>query len=313
MSDSLSQRVLRDYRKELFDFIDRSSNSPEPSLSRDNDAYHSVVAAAFREFSNLERNYLLNLSDNDARLITIPQGQPSPHISFQELAASICRHHVEFLLTLKGINPCMGVWSHSNEAHHVIIGLLLKCLVPVVKRYELHKYGFELRDASLLEPSKDPFPSSLQSGCIFVDKNSSLFPEANTILESDNYEVVNLHYGLANYNESVVVARTKKEFLSYQDRSRRALGVPICCPRQDSVSWIWYSDERERKYLTTILGADHRCPVIGFGYTDGPAGILKMGRFWNHFKICRDAMKSVGSELHCWWGTEALEGRVRLG
>ncbi|KAF8848468.1 hypothetical protein BDZ45DRAFT_753785 [Acephala macrosclerotiorum] len=74
--------------------------------------YDEVVKKAFQEYTRSEREFLLNLSEADAKALI-----PRPSLWNEGLNLRIAtqqRHHVEILLTLKGIKPCTSIHHHLN-------------------------------------------------------------------------------------------------------------------------------------------------------------------------------------------------------
>lgn len=62
--------------------------------------------------------------------------------------ATYMRNHVEFLLVLRGVKPCVyfmkGSDSHEVPNAPVFSRIVLDALLPIMQRFDLWSYGFEL-------------------------------------------------------------------------------------------------------------------------------------------------------------------------
>lgn len=129
-------------KHELRDFVrilDNPSNTPVTiTRPRDESFPANIVNQAFSVYRDAERQFLLDLEHDTVRNL-YPQGpEPKCH------AVAHLRHHVELLLTLKGMKPCVPFVSPKPTGIATMDNMVLRCLVPLMEQFDLESYGFKL-------------------------------------------------------------------------------------------------------------------------------------------------------------------------
>jgi hypothetical protein len=77
-----------------------------------------ITPAEFFELNfwiSVEREFFLSLSLADCKALTVNPDIPETYLNMS--VACHQRHHVEILLTLKGLKPCTGI--HHHTATHI--------------------------------------------------------------------------------------------------------------------------------------------------------------------------------------------------
>ncbi|KAK7699818.1 hypothetical protein SLS64_011430 [Diaporthe eres] len=129
--------------------LDQNPITDRPSTSagekqRDDGNFDRAVEEAFKEFRDKEREITLKSSKGcyvGERKISRKQGKPGN--KFWMCAAHL-RHHLEFLLVLKGLKPCLLLVKYRPENEPLFSTVVLDCLVPVMDRFDLWSYGFSI-------------------------------------------------------------------------------------------------------------------------------------------------------------------------
>lgn len=154
---------------------DNTPDSPSSPKPRDEN-FDMVVREFFRLYRNVERNYLLSLKrqfkrqvrTGPNRRVTRPPAFPVTHL----------RHHIEVLLTLRGVNPATVFRkAHDNDAvARVLTGVVLQCLAPMFEISKFESYGFRLH--YIAESSSLGFGGRW----VFADSESPRWPLVRDLL-----------------------------------------------------------------------------------------------------------------------------------
>ncbi len=265
------------------------STSSTAHKARDT-SYDQIVKSAFQEFTRLEREFLLALPPSDCKALGVDGDRANIQV------ASHMRHHVEFLLTLKGIKPCMIIYHGRDTV--VFTRLVHQVLKPLVDKYNLEEYGFTLRQVpnlTLMEMGRPQPDKFFKDGWLFADTlalssnswtptsvtgNTSLWPEMQNV-----------------FLASTTILVTHQEFNEYQNLIGKLLGYPVRLPRKSDENEILYMDETERHALIRETGDENICCVPGFQYFDDKGTESTWRGCLVHYLRCIEVMKGVGSDL----------------
>ncbi|KAK0118378.1 hypothetical protein ONS95_012667 [Cadophora gregata] len=255
----------------------------DPEVLKPRDAaFDEMLKEAFQELTRFEREFYLGLSKADAKVL-----MPVPGINPKDMPfmiASSQRHYVEILLTLKGIKPCTVIFHpYATEIYTRLVNEVLK---PVIKKYKLKTYGFELRQvdhATMIEMGRPEPDMFWRGGWIFADILSPLWRDIQGIF----FTPTEIHI----FSEECDI---------YQDKLCKVFGYPVRgFPRQEEgINRVQYMDETECGELAKVGGkSEDEVEVIGFEYEDDDGDEERWMKCLIHFESCQRAMKSVGSRL----------------
>ncbi|KAL2061516.1 hypothetical protein VTL71DRAFT_6893 [Oculimacula yallundae] len=251
------------------------------SLKPRDAAFHEVIKEAAQEFTKLEREFLMGLSKEDAKALI-----PVPGIKVAELPLKVTcqqRHYVEFLLTLKGIKPCTVIFHPFDT--QVFTRLANEVLKPIMKKYKLRSFGFELRQIehpTMIDMGRPKSDTFWRGGWFFAD-----------IISPHWSEIQNL------YCSPTPIDVSRSDIDTYQDRICKILGYPVNgYPRQENFNRVCYMDETECQELARLTGkSEDVIEVIGLEYEDDDGDEERWMRCLIHFESCKRAMASVGRNL----------------
>ncbi|KAG8164028.1 hypothetical protein KVR01_005946 [Diaporthe batatas] len=131
-------------KSKLRDFLrsrDEPANAPVADTKpRDDDFITHMACPIFHHLREAEREYLLNL-DNASIIATSP-----PHSDSGGRCHPVAhlRHHLVVLLVLLGFRPCALFLSTKVEGIATMSEMVLRCLVPLMEKFDLESYGFKL-------------------------------------------------------------------------------------------------------------------------------------------------------------------------
>lgn len=114
------------------------------ALKPRDETFMEVTKQVVIAFRDAEREYLKNLDKEIvAKICESPDGNPDGAVGMH---MAHLRHYLHVLLTLKGLKPAtlFFVGHHSFCATQAINGVVIKCLVPLLERYDIESYGFKL-------------------------------------------------------------------------------------------------------------------------------------------------------------------------
>lgn len=135
---------MRFEKHELRDFVrslDESTDQPVAAdiKRRDNEFFmENVTEQAFTALREAEREFLLNLDHDSITKMHNPSDSPKCH------PVAHLRHHLQVLLVLKGIQPCVPFVSPKETGTGVMDAMVLRCLMPIMEQLDLESYGFRL-------------------------------------------------------------------------------------------------------------------------------------------------------------------------
>ncbi|KAG4416919.1 hypothetical protein IFR04_009929 [Cadophora malorum] len=199
------------------------------SLKPRDDAFEEILKEVFSDLTRLEREFYLGLSKADAKALMPVPGISSKDMPF--MIAAQMRHYVEIFLTLKGIKSCTIIWHPF--ATEIFTRLVTEVFKPIIKKYKLKTYGFELRQidhATMVEMGRPQPDAFWRGGWIFGDVLSPLWRDIQGIF----FTPTQIH-----------IARHEHD--TYQDHLCKVFGYPVPgFPRQKTgFNRVCYMDETE--------------------------------------------------------------------
>lgn len=133
---------MRIQKHELRDFVrslDEPTDQPAAAIKpRDDSFMKNVAEQAFTTLREAEREFLLNLDHDSITKMHNPGDSPKCH------PVAHLRYHLQVLLALKGIQPCVPFVSPKETGTVVMNAMVLRCLVPLMEQLDLESYGFRL-------------------------------------------------------------------------------------------------------------------------------------------------------------------------
>lgn len=134
---------MRVEKHELRDFVrslDSPTDPPNATIKpRDESFAKNVPDQAFTVLREAQREFLLNLDRGSIAKIHNPSDfSPKCH------PVAHLRHHLQVLLALKEIQPCVPFVSPKETGTVVMNEMVFRCLVPVMEQLDLESYGFRL-------------------------------------------------------------------------------------------------------------------------------------------------------------------------
>lgn len=131
----VEKHELRDFVRSLDEPTDPSNAAIKP---RDESFMINVADQAFHMLREAQREFLLNLDRDTVTKMHNPGDSSKCH------PVAHLRHHLQVLLALKGIQPCVPFVSPKETGTVVLNEMVLRCLVPVMEQLDLESYGFRL-------------------------------------------------------------------------------------------------------------------------------------------------------------------------
>lgn len=136
----VEKHELRDFVRSLEEPTNQPVAAPKP---RDESFMTNVAEQAFIMLREAEREFLLNLDRESMTKMYNPGGLPKCH------PVAHLRHHLQVLLALKEVQPCVPFVSPGDTGTAVMNAMVLRCLVPVMEQLDLESCGFRLLCRSL--------------------------------------------------------------------------------------------------------------------------------------------------------------------
>lgn len=131
----VEKHELRDFVRSLDEPTDQQVAVIKP---RDESFMKNVAEQAFTTLREAEREFLLNLDHDSITKMHNPSDSPKCH------PVAHLRYHLQVLLALKGIQPCVPFVSPKETGTVVMNAMVLRCLLPVMEQLDLESYGFRL-------------------------------------------------------------------------------------------------------------------------------------------------------------------------
>lgn len=213
--------------------------APSVALKPRDETFEEATKQFFVAFQAWEREYLLGLDSEmnekvrtgaDGKLIDSSTTFPLAHL----------RHHVEVLLTLKGVNPSAVLCKshHDDSLTNVITGVVLKCLVPLLDAFAIESYGFRLRYLPADVLTAGPRARARKGNWVLADTLSPKWPLVRDLFFKDDRPAgrrvpARLVAAALGYPVDLRGGRAKCEVKLYDDTEERILkGMveeKVCC------------------------------------------------------------------------------------
>jgi hypothetical protein len=198
------------------------------------------------------------------------------------IGAAHLRHHLEILLVLKGVKPCVLFTKYAAENGPLFSTVVIDCLVPIMDRLDLWSYGFSI--------------SYMSGEWVFYDARSPKMPLINKAF---------LTHPSVKKTDRVTYPERGLGFPGISDiETAQALGYPAPFDDWQSGRYVTIRDATELEVLASAgWPEDQRCCVQGMAFTC-PAGDESVWKKVLDFhRHCEEAAKSVGTELVLFTGT----------
>lgn len=193
------------------------------------------------------------------------------------MGAAHLRHHLEFLLVLKGIRPCMLFMKYAPQNVTIFSTVVIDCLVPIMDRLNLWSYGFRV--------------SFMSDEWTFYDSRSTMMPQITKVF---------LTHPTAKDLDPT--SYPEDHFWGVGDSEiAMALGYPVAFDNALNGGSVHIRDTTEMDVLESRGWTDDPCCVQGmiFNCPQGEAmspenDPLKVLMFYYR---CEQAARSVGTQL----------------
>lgn len=221
-------------------------------------------------FRELERQFLLNVSVGPLRHDNTTTDK------WWEAAAHL-RHHVEFLLVLKGLKPCVLFCKNSLENTSVFSTVIMDILIPIMNQLNLWSYGFRISFESC--------------EWVFYDTRSSLLPQITKIFLTDYTSKK------VNRTGAYPAADSDKRYLVDHLEVAHALGYPIRSDASDAGFSVNIQDVTEMDVLESAGRPLPHCCVYGMGFLSPEGNEDDWIKILKHYHSCAEAARKFGTEL----------------
>lgn len=131
----VEKHELRDFVRSLDETTDGPIVSAKP---RDEFLQTNTADQVFVLLREAEREFLINLDRDSVTKMHNPSDSPKCH------PVAHLRHHLQVLLVLMGVKPCVPFVSPKGTGTAVMGEMVLRCLVPLMEQFDLESYGFKL-------------------------------------------------------------------------------------------------------------------------------------------------------------------------
>lgn len=177
------------------------------------------------------------------------------------MCAAHLRHHLEFLLVLKGLKPCLLFVKYAAENKPLFSTVVIDCMVPVMDRFDLWSYGFSI---------------SFHTGSwVFYDTRS---PKVSLVKE-----VFLTHHDGPGVPDKAVA---------------EALGYPIHFDNWQSGRFVTMRDATEREVLVSSgWPKEDSCCVQGMSFTCPEGDETVWMEVLDVYHRYRRAARGLGTEL----------------
>ncbi|KAH8747080.1 hypothetical protein F5883DRAFT_529081 [Diaporthe sp. PMI_573] len=244
--------------------------SPGDEKQRGDSDFERFTHAAFNTFRELERRFLLNVPVGPLRhddTTTNKWWNGAAHL----------RHHVEFLLVLKGIKPCVLFSKNKPENTSIFSTVIIDILVPIMNQVGLWSYGFKI---------------SFECGeWVFYDARSSLLPQIKRIFLID-YTSKKVDKTGAYPDED-----SENRYLVPHLAVAHALGYPIRSEAFSNSFFIKIQDETEMDVLESRGWPYPHCCVYGTGFGSPVGNDADWIKILTYYHTCEKAAQTVGTTL----------------
>lgn len=131
----VEKHELRDFVRSLDEMAELPIAAPKP---RDESFQTNAANKVFILLREAEREFLINLGHDSVTKMHNPSDSPKCH------PVAHLRHHLQVLLVLLGVKPCVPFVSPKGTGTAVMGEMVLRCLVPLMEQFDLESYGFRL-------------------------------------------------------------------------------------------------------------------------------------------------------------------------
>lgn len=131
----VEKHELRDFVRSLDEMAELPIAAPKP---RDESFQTNTANEVFILLREAEREFLINLGHDSVTKMHKPSDSPKCH------PIAHLRHHLQVLLVLLGVKPCVPFVSPKGTGTAVMGEMVLRCLVPLMEQFDLESYGFRL-------------------------------------------------------------------------------------------------------------------------------------------------------------------------
>lgn len=126
--------------RDLIRSRDEPTNTPVVATKpRDQTFTTGTAYPIFHLLCEAEREYLLNLDNASTAKIN-----PCHSATGRCHPVAHVRQHLVVLLVLLGFRPCHPFVSPSDEGNAIMSEMVIRCLVPLMEKFDLESYGFRL-------------------------------------------------------------------------------------------------------------------------------------------------------------------------
>lgn len=195
------------------------------------------------------------------------------------IGAAHLRHHLELLLVLKGVKPCVLFVKYADSNSPLFSTVIIDCLVPIMDRFDLWSYGFGI---------------SVQSReWVFYDARSPQMPLIKKAFLTH-----------PSVKRKDPVAYPEKHYPMICDHdTAQALGYPVPFNGYQSGHFVTIRDNTELRVLAAAGWPDGQvCCVPGMQFTcpTGDESVWK--KVVDFHRQCDEVAKSVGTEIMLFTG-----------
>ncbi|POS80306.1 hypothetical protein DHEL01_v201289 [Diaporthe helianthi] len=267
----------------ICDDLDENPITDRPATStgekqRDDGNFDHVVEEAFKAFRNLEREITLDAPDGSrvghgGGSIVFSHSDNPPNDKFW-IGAAHLRHHLEFLLVLKGIKPCVLFVKYGPDNTPLFSTVVIDCLVPIMDRLDLWSYGFSITFQT--------------EQWVLYDTRS---PKAALVKKVFDVHVSEKYMNQDEYPEDTIPGVPNSEI-------GRALGYPVPFDDFADGRWVHFRDNTELEALVERGWSNYVCCVQGMAFSCPPGGDESVWKkVVDLYRRCQDAARDVGSDL----------------
>lgn len=195
--------------------------------------------------------------------------------------AAHMRHHLEFLLVLKGLKPCVLFVRHTIKNSAIFSTIVLDSLVPIMDRLGLWSYGFRL--------------GFRHGEWVLYDARSTKRSQVEKIFLTPKF--------VREMDQSGAFAAKDKMYYVPNLEVAHALGYPIlsdAIQTDSEPSWIQIRDVTEMDELERLGRPPPLCCAQGMIYccpAAGAAGEADWKEVLAHFFRCETIADDMGTQL----------------
>ncbi|KAG8167115.1 hypothetical protein KVR01_002804 [Diaporthe batatas] len=244
--------------------------SPDEEKQRDDGVFESSVDAAFNIFREMERDFLLKVPVGPLR-------HDDTTTKYWWDGAAHLRHHVEFLLVLKGVKPCVLFSKNKPEHTSVFSSVVMDILIPVMNHMQLWSYGFKISFECL--------------EWVFYDARSPLLPQITKIFLTDHTSKKVDRTGAYPAKDS------DKPYLVPHLEVAQALAYPIRSDHFDSDCYVNIQDATEMDVLECMGRPRPHCCVYGMGFGSPVGNEDDWMKILTHYHKCAETARKFGTDL----------------